>query len=112
VSGLSLSLTSPNLQFFDTPFDVVFSFLGGVCCPPFFNVLRKGLNMRKLKYLLPLFICMPIMPDLCCSQVYAQSTGISPEEVDCYLCLVIFLISMVFGNRLFKVFINSMEKSL
>ena len=65
--------------------------------------------MRKLKYLLPLMICFPVMPDLSCVSVYA-SEGLQAESIDNYLAAILYFLCVLLGNRLWKVFINSFEK--
>jgi len=65
--------------------------------------------MRKLKCLLPLLICFPVMPDLSCAPVFA-SDATPAEAMDSYLAAILFFICVLFGNRLWKVFINSFER--
>lgn len=66
--------------------------------------------MRKLKHLVLLLICFPVMPDLCCMQVYAGETQTQAETLDNYLAAILFFICVLLGNRLWKSFIGSFEK--
>ncbi len=52
---------------------------------------------------------IPFMPDLCCVPTYAAD-NVQAENFDAYLAGILFFLSVLLGNRLWKVFISSFEK--
>lgn len=66
--------------------------------------------MRRLKYLALMLTFFPVMPDLCCMQLYASDAQARSDTVDNYLAGILFFMCVLLGNRLWKSFINSFEK--
>ena len=66
--------------------------------------------MRKLKYMALLFTFFPVMPDFSCMPVYAGDASTSASSIDSHLQAILFFVCVLFGIRLWKIFISSFEK--
>ena len=75
---------------------------------------ERNFEMGKLKWLVLLLVCFPVLPDFCCVSLYAQESPVDTsvaEMVDGYLKGITFFICVLIGNRLWQSFIHSFEKA-
>ena len=72
------------------------------------NLVRShGVFMKKIFILF--MAILPMLPDLSCCPVYATEV-VTVQNFDSYVSGVLFVLSMIFGNFLWRVFIDSFEK--